>query len=242
VPDERTEFAGKTCTAPAARSDRMRDIVLAHVPADRATRLLDLGAGTGSLVFRLASALPAAEVIGIDISAANVRAAQAQQASRPEAARVRFEVADYLSFAADPFDAIVTDGVLHLIPGDTTTLARKLAHDVRPGGLVICSMPFDCVYNRLMTMLRRVLAPLRSAWLDDLILRIARLLHGAEMDDAGLRERVVYMYLAPERVMNSALMAGFADAGLHRLAAYPMASTSLSQLKHSVTVFARDDK
>ena len=75
MPDERTEFAGKTCTAPAARSDRMRDIVLAHVPADRATRLLDLGAGTGSLVFRLASALPAAEVIGIDISAANVRAA-----------------------------------------------------------------------------------------------------------------------------------------------------------------------
>jgi SAM-dependent methyltransferase len=242
VPDERTEFAGKTCTAPAARSDRMRDIVLAHVPADRPTRLLDLGAGTGSLVFRLASALPAAEVIGIDISAANVRAALAQQASRPEGARVRFEVADYLSFAADPFDAIVTDGVLHLIPGDTATLVRKLANDVRPGGLIICAMPFDCVYNRLMTMLRRVLVPLRSAWLDDLILRVARLLHGGEMDDAGLRERVVYMYLAPERVMNSELMARFADAGLHRVADYPMASTSLSQLRHSVTVFAREDK
>ena len=38
------------------------------------------------------------------------------------------------------------------------------------------------------------------------------------MDDAGLRERVVYMYLAPERVMNSELMARFADAGLHRVA------------------------
>ncbi len=62
------------------------------------------------------------------------------------------------------------------------------------------------------------------------------------MDDAGLRERVVYMYLAPARVMNNELMACFADAGLHRLAAYPMASTSLSQLKHSVTVFARGDK
>jgi len=33
-----------------------------------------------------------------------------------------------------------------------------------------------------------------------------------------------------------------AMSSLHRLAAYPMASTSLSQLKHSVTVFARGDK
>ena len=140
-------------------------------------------------MFRLASALPDAEVLGIDISAANVRAAAEQQAARPEA-RVRFVMADYLTFTADPFDAIVTDGVLHLIPGDTATLVRKLAQDVRPGGLVICCMPFDCTYNRLMTMLRRVLARLRSAWLDDLILRIARLLHGAEMDDASLRERV----------------------------------------------------
>jgi len=242
VRDDRTEFAGKTCTAPAARSDRMRDIVVAHVPADRAIRLLDLGAGTGSLVFRLASALPAAEVLGIDVSAANIRAALAQRDSGSDAARIRFETVDYLAFAADPFDAIVTDGVLHLIPGDTATLVRKLAKDVRRGGLVICCMPFDCTYNRLMTMLRRVLAAVRSAWLDGLILRVARLLHGAEMDDASLRERVIYMYLAPQRVMNEELLACFAEAGLDRVAGYPMASTSLSQLRHSVTVFARGER
>src|SRR5258708_39800686 len=98
----------------------MRDIVVAHVPAERAIRLLDLGAGTGSLVFRLADALPSAQLVGIDVSAANVRAAMAQ-AARSDTARVHFEVANYFDFAAQPFDAIVSDGVLHLIPGDTST-------------------------------------------------------------------------------------------------------------------------
>ncbi len=218
----------------------MRDIVLAHVPADRAIRLLDLGAGTGSLIFRLAEALPSAELLGIDVSEANVRAAVAQQAARSDTARVHFEVANYFEFAVQPFDAIVSDGVLHLIPGDTLALITKLAHDLRPGGLVICSMPYDCLYNRLMTVLRRILRSFRSPWLDALILRAARALHGREMDEAALEERVIYMYLVPERVMNDRLMACFTDAGLHRAAEYPMASTSPSQLRHRVTVFVRD--
>jgi SAM-dependent methyltransferase len=218
----------------------MRDIVLTHLPRDRHIRLLDIGAGTGSLVFRLADALPDADVTGIDISAANVRAAVAQQAARTEGGRAHFEAANYLEYAAGPFDAIVADGVLHLIPGDTSSLIRKLARDVRPGGLLICSMPFDCVYNRAMTLARRMLRAMRSPGLDDLMVRAGHLLHGHEMDDAGLRERIIYMYLAPERVMSGLLIAAFAEAGLHRVAEYPMRSVSLSQLRHRVTVFARD--
>src|SRR4029077_4968186 len=124
---ERFDFADKTCTAPEARSVRMRDIALAHVPRDRAIRLLDLGCGTGSLLFRLAEALPAAALSGVDISAANIRAARARQAGQPAAGLMRFGAADYLDYLDEPFDAIVTDGVLHLIPGDTATLVRKLA-------------------------------------------------------------------------------------------------------------------
>jgi cyclopropane fatty-acyl-phospholipid synthase-like methyltransferase len=218
----------------------MRDIVLAHVPPDRASRLLDLGCGTGSLLFRLAEALPAAALSGVDISPANIREARARQAGQLAAGRVRFEAADYLDYVAEPFDAIVTDGVLHLIPGDTATLVRKLASDLVPGGLLFCSMPFDCAYNRVFAVLRRALRTIRSSWVDSLILKVGRLLHATEMGDDGLRERVEYMYIAPERMMNKALTARFASLGLQEAARYPMKSTSPSQLKHQVTVFVRE--
>jgi trans-aconitate 2-methyltransferase len=219
----------------------MRDIVLAHVPRERAVRVLDFGCGTGSLLFRLAASLPAATLVGIDISPANIRFAREQQADDPYAGRVRFEVADYLTYQAEPFDLILADGVLHLVRAETTVLVRKLAADLRAGGLLVCTMPFDCVYNRAFAVIRQVLARVRSPWLDRQILQVGRLLHGRDMDDEGLRERVPYMYIPPERLMNDALVARFGSAGLEWTAEYPAASSSPSQLKHRVTIFVRRD-
>jgi trans-aconitate methyltransferase len=217
----------------------MRDIVVGEVQGDRPIRLLDVGCGTGSLVFRLADALPHASLVGLDVSSANIRAAKEQQAERPAAARVQFVAADYLDYVDEPFDAIVTDGVLHLIDRDTTTLVRKLAADLHAGGVLVCNMPFDCLYNNVFAVVRRLLRSIRTPWLDRAILQVGRVLHGREMDDAGLRERVGYMYVPPSRVMNDELAARFAAAGLQRTTDYPMESTSLSQLRHRVFVFVR---
>jgi SAM-dependent methyltransferase len=235
------ELAGGTCTAPAERSDRMRDIVLAHVPSDRPIRLLDVGCGTGSLLYRLSDALPHATLVGIDLSAANIEAASREQTGRRSNAPLHFEVADYLRYtAAAPFDAIVADGVLHLIGGDTDILVRKLAGDLRSGGVLVCSMPFECAYNEVFALVRRLLGRVRSGALDRAILQVGRVLHRSEMNDDRLRERVAYMYLPPERMMGPPLARAFASAGLSRCADYPMRSTSLSQLKHRVTIFVRE--
>ena len=72
-----SEFTHKTCSAPAERSQRMCDLVLKHVPRDHAIRMLDVGCGTGSLVFLLARALPAATLVGVDVSADVVEEASA---------------------------------------------------------------------------------------------------------------------------------------------------------------------
>src|SRR5260221_14233508 len=124
----------------------MRDIALAHVPARSGIRILDLGCGTGSLVFELAAARPDASIIGIDVSGANIRVAREQLAHSRHGDRVTFQEADYLKYAGQPYDVIVTDGVLHLLPGSTRTLLAKLGRDLMPGGVLICAMPYDCAY------------------------------------------------------------------------------------------------
>jgi 2-polyprenyl-3-methyl-5-hydroxy-6-metoxy-1,4-benzoquinol methylase len=220
----------------------MCELVLRHVPRDRAIQMLDVGCGTGSLVFLLARALPAASVVGIDVSAMNIRAAETERAAldEPTKSRVRFEEADYVARTATAADAVTSDGVLHLIPGDTRELFRKLAADVRPGGVLVIDMPYDCGYNYAFAIVRRCLRLLRSRWLDAVILRLARMVHAKEMSDEGLRERLPYMYLPPQRLAGRSLRETIAPSvGLRLVTRYPMPSTSLSQLKHEVLVFEK---
>ena len=220
----------------------MSEIVLKYAPRDRPIGVMDLGCGTGSLVFLLATALPSARLLGIDISAPNIRAADAHRERLDVAvsARIVFERADYLTRAASPVDVIVSDGVLHLIPGNTRELFAKLSADVRAGGLLIVAMPYDCGYNYAFAMLRRLLRLVRSRALDALILRIGRVLHGKEMNDEGLRERIPYMYIPPERLAGRRLREEIAPAaGLRLIARHPMPSASLSQLRHEVLVFEK---
>ena len=237
-----TEFENETCSAPVERSARMCEIVVSHVPRDRAIDLLDVGCGTGSLVFLLAGALPLAAIAGLDVSGPNIRAAEAQKAKldAASAARIRFELADYLARPTAAVDAITSDGVLHLIPGDTRALFAKLAADIKPGGILVVCMPYDCAYNYAFAILRRVLRLVRSRALDALILAIGRLLHGSEMSDAGLRERIPYMYIAPQRLAGRSLRETIAPSvGLTFVTRYAMPSASLSQLRHEVLVFQK---
>ena len=52
-----------------------------HVAKDRALDVLDLGCGTGSLVFVLAESMPSAMFVGLDVSAPNIRQAEGRLAT-----------------------------------------------------------------------------------------------------------------------------------------------------------------
>ena len=233
-------FASATCTAPAERAARMRDIVLEHVRADRAVDVLDVGCGAGSLVFQLADALPGASLVGVDISPANITAAEAARAGHPAAARIRFEQADYLERPHRPVDVIVTDTALHFFRGSAERLWRKLSADLRPSGILVCCMAYDDAYNRTLRAGRRVLRAMRSAPVEAFVNGLARLAYGRALDASRLRERTEYMYIPPEQLMTADTRNRLAPSlGLAPGADREVPNTSATQLRQRITVFTR---
>jgi trans-aconitate 2-methyltransferase len=92
----------------------------------RGERVLDLGCGTGHLTARLAET--GAEVVGLDRSLEMIR--QARQAHPG----LRFEVGDARDFAfPDPFDAVLSNAVLHWVPEPARVIAC-VRRALRPGG------------------------------------------------------------------------------------------------------------
>jgi len=98
---------------------------LDRLPASPA-RILDIGTGTGAAAIEVATRYPAAEVVGIDLSAQMVAQAKARAA---ESASVRFFVADIADFEDKRgFDLIM---MLNMPP-----FFDKVAALLRPGGFV----------------------------------------------------------------------------------------------------------
>ena len=181
----------------------------AHVPADRADtsarprrrhRLAGVPAGFG--------ACPSAEVVGIDVSAANIQAALRSGLAARRRPAIAFRGGGLPDAShADPFDAIVTDGVLHLIPGDTRALFAKLAHDRASRGRAhlrhAVRLRLQSAFDDGPARPRAV----RSAWLRRADPSSRAPAPRPRDGRCRLRERVDYMYLAPERVMRRELMA-----------------------------------
>lgn len=111
-------------------------------------RVLDVGAGTGSLSASVASAAPSSHVIGIDRSEPYVTLARA----RHHSSRLRFEVGDaqHLPFKDASFDRTLSLLILNFIPDRPAALAEMI-RVTRPGGTVAAAV-WD--YGEGMEMLR----------------------------------------------------------------------------------------
>ena len=100
---------------------------ISHVAREPA-RVLDIGTGTGTGAFFLASRYPAAEVIGIDLSDAMIAIANEKASGRET--NTRFEVADITGYGPpEPFDLVL---MMNMPP-----FFEQVARLVRPGGYVV---------------------------------------------------------------------------------------------------------
>lgn len=116
-----------------AFDDRILDDLRGAAPG---RTVLDVGCGVGDFSDRLASALHARQVTGIDSSAEMVRAASARSRQNLSFEVVRAQdVAD--RFPPCTFDVVCSTAALHWIPAaEQPALAEALRAVLRPGGLL----------------------------------------------------------------------------------------------------------
>ena len=231
-------FLDGSFTAPKERRERLTGMLLEQVERDAAVRVLDLGCGNGLQLLDLARALPRAILVGIDSSTTNIESARSRVAASAHTTRIALTAGDYLSFESEPYDVILADSVLQNIAAPDERLYAKLARDVRPGGLIIASMPYACLFNRILWCARRGLRLFRGPAAQRVALGIATRLH-PQWDRALLEERIPYLYMLPERIDDAGFVGSLARLGLERVGVELLPHASLAQPKHRLSVYRK---
>ncbi len=117
----------------------MLDVIAPEVESG-ATRILDLGCGTGALAAAAVSRWPAARVTGVDVSAGMLDVAERELSALPPAARDRIDLvrasADQVPFADGTFDVVVSGFVLQLVPSAHRVL-REGRRVLRPEAMLV---------------------------------------------------------------------------------------------------------
>lgn len=111
--------------------------LMTRVPAREPRSVVDLGCGEGTLTASLARRWPGAQVRGIDSSPEMLAAAAAHAVP----GRVRFAAGDVRDWQPDgPVDVLVTNAVLHWVPGHADLL-RRWAGQLADGGWLALQVP-----------------------------------------------------------------------------------------------------
>jgi trans-aconitate 2-methyltransferase len=111
--------------------------LLARVAAREPRTVVDLGCGEGALTASLAQRWPGARVTGVDSSPEMLAAAAAHAVP----GRVTFTHGDAQGWQPDePVDVLVTNAVLHWVPGHADLL-RRWAGQLAPGGWLALQVP-----------------------------------------------------------------------------------------------------
>jgi ubiquinone/menaquinone biosynthesis C-methylase UbiE len=124
------------------RQGRWRPLLVERVRAQRASRILDLGCGTGAMSIALGRALPGVTVIGVDGDPDVLTRARAKALSVGVELELHEALAEQLPLPDASVDCVVSTLVFHHLAAKVKRGALTEAHRVLvPGGrLLICDV------------------------------------------------------------------------------------------------------
>ena len=109
---------------PRPETEHLVEIALQHIPADKPSRIADLGTGSGAIALAIASERPKAIIEACDSSAAAIAVAKQNQ-SQLNIPNVQFSTGSWFqTLTSEPFDIVISnppyvaEGDPHLSQGD----------------------------------------------------------------------------------------------------------------------------
>lgn len=163
------EFCGLKLTVdrrvliPRPETELLVEVVLKRlasgVATERPLTVVDVGTGSGCMALALAQKLPAAQVIGLDISAEALEVAQANARALGLEKNVRFFQSDLLSnfTSSAPVDVVVSNPP-YVSRGDHAKLPKEVK-DFEPECALVAGADGLEVYRRLLPAARLALSP-----------------------------------------------------------------------------------
>src|SRR5262245_20466092 len=191
---------------PERKSDA-HEWVATYLDGKSGLSVLEVGCATGQELAPLLRRFPSNRYVGLDISDVNIREAAAEHPGS------KWVAADYMRYSGGQFDLIVAQRTFSVFECTDDELAGKLAADLAPNGIAVITLPDSCLCTTLHFTLKRILSGIRTKLLDSLILALARKVRPT-LDEATLADRLMYVYIVPDRIADRRFRDAVAHSGL----------------------------